>query len=102
MGEREPRTQGSFVAEGYGRDRGRRLAPPIAAGQPVAHFETGSKSLRRQRRDARELRCGEVPQLPLQLVRSHVVPFAARKMTPVSASAPAAAIVIRSNGRGFP
>src|ERR671925_1934863 len=46
MSDREPRTQGAFVAEGYGRDRGRRIAPPSAAGQHVAHSERGSKSLR--------------------------------------------------------
>src|ERR671922_905272 len=39
MGECEPRTQGAFVAGGYGRERGRRIAPPSAAGQPVARFE---------------------------------------------------------------
>src|SRR5207248_6717085 len=43
LGECETRTQGVGVAGGYGRDRGRRIAPPSAAGQPVAYFETGSK-----------------------------------------------------------
>jgi hypothetical protein len=32
----------AFVAGGYGRDRGRRIAPPGATGQPVLHFERSS------------------------------------------------------------
>src|SRR5919204_1687234 len=39
MGECETRTQGAFVAGGYGRDRGRRIAPPSAAEQPVLRSE---------------------------------------------------------------
>src|SRR5919109_4256127 len=53
MGECETRTQGAFVAGGYGRDRGRRLAPPSAAGRHVAHFETGSKNPFQGRRPRR-------------------------------------------------
>src|SRR5207244_8144372 len=38
MEECETRTQGAFVAGGYGRDRGRRIAPSSASRQPGAHF----------------------------------------------------------------
>jgi hypothetical protein len=38
IGECETRTQGAFVAGGYGRDRGRRIAPPSAVGRHKASF----------------------------------------------------------------
>src|SRR5207237_2929575 len=36
------RTQGAFVAGGYGRDRGRRSGPSSAARRHKRHFESGS------------------------------------------------------------
>lgn len=45
MAECETRTQGAFVAGGYGRDRGRGIAPASAAGGPVDHPDSGSVGL---------------------------------------------------------
>src|ERR687884_605250 len=41
MGDREPRTQGAFVAGGYGRDRGRRLAPDQRGRTARGSFRNG-------------------------------------------------------------
>src|SRR6266545_3143448 len=41
MGECETRTQGAPIAQLWAR---RRIAPPSAAGQPVLHFERGSRT----------------------------------------------------------
>jgi hypothetical protein len=41
MGECEARTQGAFVAGGYGRNRGRRIAPTSAARRLRASFRSG-------------------------------------------------------------
>ena len=37
MSECEARTQGAFVAVGYGRDRGRRIVPLSGARRPLPH-----------------------------------------------------------------
>jgi hypothetical protein len=41
LGECEARTQGAFVAGGYGRNRGRRIAPSNAARRYRASFWNG-------------------------------------------------------------